>query len=150
MIASPAAYTLIKRFEGLRLRSYVDMAGKWTIGYGHTGEDVGPSMIIGLSDAQRMLADDVEFLEHALTRMIVHHIEQWEFDACISLAYNIGTEAFKRSTLLKFLNFGESKKAAEEFLKWCKTTLPDGRKITVPGLTARRVAERQYFLTATL
>lgn len=150
MLASTAALELIKKHEGLRLRSYLDQAGKWTIGWGHTGDDIGQGMIIGLADAIRYLAEDLHFVEYALTRMIVHEIKQQEFDACCSLAFNIGTEAFRRSTLLKFLNFGESKKAAEEFLRWCKVTLPNGKKISVPGLTNRRAAEREYFLTGKL
>ena len=147
MMASPAAYAMIRRFESLRLRSYLDMKGKWTIGYGHTGDDVGPGMIIGLADAQRFLEDDVHFAEFQLNRMILKQVEQWEFDALISFAFNVGTEAFRTSTLLKFLNFGETKKASEEFMRWTKVTLPNGKKVVANGQTNRRFKERQYFLT---
>jgi len=147
MMASPAAYAMIRRFESLRLRSYLDIKGKWTIGYGHKGDDVGSGMIIGLADAQRYLEEDAHFVEFQLNRMILRPVDQWEFDALISLGFNIGTEALRTSTLLKFLNFGEMKKAGEEFLKWNKVTLPNGKKVVVPGLTSRRYLERQYFLT---
>jgi lysozyme len=150
MLASPAAYAMIRRFESLRLRSYLDQKGKWTIGWGHTGDDIGMGMIIGLADAQRYLEDDVHWLESQLNRMILKSIEQWEFDALISWAFNVGTgpKGAKGSTLIKFLNFGEHKKAADELLRWNKVTLPNGKKIISSGLTNRRYLERQYFLTA--
>lgn len=150
MKASRNAYELIKHYEGLKLRSYMCMAGKCTIGWGHTGDDIGHGMIIGLADAERYLLDDVAYLELRLTKMILREITQNQFDACISLSFNIGDENFRKSTLLKFLNFGEFKKAAEEFLNWRYVKLPNGKKQIARGLMTRRATERHLFLTGKL
>ncbi|HEJ8622398.1 TPA: lysozyme, partial [Klebsiella michiganensis] len=60
----------------------------------------------------------------------------------VSLAYNIGTRALSSSTLMKKLNSGDVKGAADEFLRWNKS----GGK-AMPGLTNRRKAEREVFLS---
>ncbi len=150
MLAGPAAYALIRRHESIRLRSYLDQKGVWTIGWGHTGDDVGPGMLIGLQDAQRLLDEDVHFAEFQLNRMLITPVSQNEFDALVSLLFNIGQARFKSSSLLRFLNFGERKKAGDEFLRWDKVTLPNGKKIISNGLSKRRKAERDYFLTGIL
>jgi len=67
-------------------------------------------------------------------------IKQNQFDALVSLAYNIGLAALKRSTLLKKLNGGDLQTAAAEFLKWDKQA---GE--VLPGLTKRRKAEQKMF-----
>jgi lysozyme len=104
-------------------------------------------MIIGMADAQRFLEDDVHWVESQLNRIILREIPQHEFDALISWAFNVGTTRARGSSLIKFLNFGETKKAADELLAWNKVTLPNGKKVISNGLVNRRRAERQYFLT---
>ncbi|KQD16250.1 lysozyme [Acinetobacter baumannii] len=68
-------------------------------------------------------------------------LTQNQFDALVSLAYNIGSGAFKGSTLLKLLNKGDYKGAADQFLVWNKA----GGKV-MKGLVRRREAERALFL----
>lgn len=147
MLASHGAYTLIKHFEGLRLKSYKDVNGLWAIGYGHCSCRIGPKTVITRAQADRILAKDVAILESMLNRMLLREIEQHQFDALISFAYNAGIYALKYSTLLKFVNLGGTKSAADEFLKWNRGSLPNGKKISIGGLTRRRAIERQYFLT---
>jgi lysozyme len=150
MLAGPDAYRLIKHFESLRLISYPDPKGILTIGWGHTGDDVHPHMIIGKEEAERLLCEDVHFVENQLMRMIVRHpIAQHQFDALVSWAFNIGVERAKKSTLIKFFNFGEDDKAATEFLRWSVVKI-HGKRTQFRGLMNRRSAERELFLTGHL
>lgn len=150
MLAGPNAYSLIKFFEGLRLRSYMDAKGTWTIGWGHTGEDVHPDQIIGMEDALRFLSDDVHWAETQLMKLLIRHpIPQHHFDAMVSWIFNVGVERARKSTLIKFYNFGQDVQASTEFLKWSKVRI-QGRPTVFKGLTNRRNAERELFLTGVL
>jgi len=147
MEVSPAGYKLIRLSEGLRLESYKDEAGHWTIGYGHKRAANYPYTISSIK-AESLLREDVRLVEQALNAMLLCKIEQWEFDALSSWVFNIGPSAARTSTLIQKLNFGEPHlEIASEFLRWNKVTLPDGTKIPKKGLTARRERERQLFLT---
>lgn len=145
MKTSPAGISLIKRFEGLELESYQDIAGIWTIGYGHTGADVNPSSVWTEAVAEAALTRDLEFREEAIDRLVNAQLNQNEFDALVSFVYNVGVGSFKNSTALKRLNAGDRAGAAEALTWWDKATV-DGVRRPVKGLTARRVAERDLFL----
>jgi lysozyme len=139
--ASQRTIDLIKQFEGLRLRSYQDQRGIWTVGYGHTGPEVGPHTVWSESQANLALVGRINAIAGILTGCIVPFVSQNQFDALVSLAYNIGQGAFRGSTLMKKLNQRDFEGAGEEFLKWDHNH--DG---TVNlGLRARRAKEAALF-----
>ncbi|EOJ6089126.1 lysozyme [Klebsiella michiganensis] len=140
---------LIKRFEGCRLTAYPDPGtggAPWTIGYGWTGKVDGktirPGMKIDDAIAERLLRTGVVSFDQAVSKMLKVSVTQNQYDALVSLAYNIGTRALSSSTLMKKLNAGDVKGAADEFLRWNKS----GGK-AMSGLTNRRKAEREVFLS---
>lgn len=135
---------LIKMFEGLRLRAYLCPANKWTIGYGHTGPDVTPSLIISESEAETLLRKDIRTTETYLNKWAQANgvtLSQNQFDALISFIFNIGIGNFTRSTMAKKLIKGDST-ASSEFPKWRLA----GGKVS-PGLERRRAAEKELFLS---
>lgn len=143
MNISAAGLALIKQFEGLKLAAYPDpgTGGEpYTIGYGHTG-GVKRTDTCTLAQASAWLQGDVQGAVRALADMIAVPVTQGQFDACVSLAYNIGISAFRGSTLLRLLNASRYQAAADEFTRWNRA----GGKV-LPGLVKRRAAERALFL----
>ena len=126
---------LIKEFEGCRLEAYVCPAGVLTIGVGHTGPDVKPQMVITQSEADRLLQQDVQRFEKAVIDQINVPLDQCEFDALVSFAFNCGAGALSESTLRRRLNAGEEKPKvfAEELPRWTSGGMA--------GLVRRRDAE---------
>lgn len=134
---------LIKKFEGLRLTSYLCSANVPTVGYGHTGPDVKLNMRITEDEAEKYLLQDVESSEQCVSSFVKAKINQNEYDALVSFTFNVGPTAFVNSTLLKLLNGGADKKViASEFLRWVKG---EANK-EIPGLVRRREQERKLFL----
>jgi len=134
---------LIKKFEGLRLTSYLCSANVPTVGYGHTGPDVKLNMRITEEEAEKYLLRDVESSEQCVSSFVKAKINQNEYDALVSFTFNVGPTAFVNSTLLKLLNGGADKKViASEFLRWVKG---EANK-EIPGLVRRREQERKLFL----
>jgi lysozyme len=131
---------LIESFEGLRLDSYQDQRGVWTVGYGHTN-DVYKGLTITQEQADQYLAMDLHVAESAVDKFVTVPVNQNQFDALVSLAYNIGGGAFGHSTLLSLLNEGEILGAANQFLVWDKTN-----GVVNQGLLNRRAAERALFM----
>ena len=144
MRPSPAAYALIKEFEGLRLHAYQDSAGVWTIGWGHTG-DVKRGQSITIHQAEALLALDIGIAAAAVNRHVEAPLSQNMFDALVSFTFNLGERRLAESTLLKKLNLRDYAAAAAEFGKWVKATIK-GKKVTLPGLVRRRAAERAMFV----
>jgi GH24 family phage-related lysozyme (muramidase) len=138
---NPAGLNLIKDFEGLRLNSYRDAVGVWTIGYGHT-RTAGPGQRITNEQAIALLRQDVATFEKAVTSAVRVPITNNQFAALVSFAYNVGSGALNSSTLLRRLNAGDSNGAVNEFLRWNRA----GGQV-LAGLTRRRVAERDLFLS---
>lgn len=135
----------IKQWEGLVLEAYKDVAGVLTIGYGHTGTDVKSGMRITEERAEELLRADLQFFEKGVSRAIEGtHTRQNQFDALVSLAFNIGLGAFQKSTVLKRLKAGDDYGAGQAFTMWRKATI-NGKKVTVTGLLRRRRAEREMF-----
>jgi lysozyme len=117
-------------------RAYQDIVGIWTIGFGTT-EGVKPGdTITPVQALQRKLAD-VQKFEGALKQCVKVELHQHEYDAFLSLAYNIGPSAFCKSTLVRKLNAGDYAGACTEILRWNKA---GGR--VVKGLANRR--EREF------
>ncbi|EQA1884668.1 lysozyme [Citrobacter freundii] len=149
MQTSPNGIVLIKKFEGCRLTAYPDPgtgSAPWTIGYGWThpvdGKPVRPGMTIDQATADRLLKTGLVSYENDVLKLVRVKLTQGQFDALVSFAYNVGSRALSTSTLLKKLNVGDIKGAADEFLRWNKA----GGKV-MPGLTNRRKAERDVFLS---
>jgi lysozyme len=141
---SPAAYALIKRHEGLRLSAYQDPGGKWTIGWGHTG-DVQPGHVITEHQAEALLMLDAQTAAAAVNRRVKVPLSQHQFDALVCFVFNLGEGRFAESTMLKLINQGCISSAAAEFMRWTKGR-HHGRKITLGGLVKRRDDERRLFL----
>jgi len=139
---------LIKRFEGLRLEAYQDVAGIWTIGYGHI-KTAKPGMKITEKEAEDLLRDDLKDAENAVQSPVKVPVNDNEFSALVSLVFNIGRGAFGKSTALKLLNKDDRIAAADAIELWNKSTV-GGKKVVIPGLVARRAAEKGLFLTPTL
>ena len=137
-----AGLELIKRFEGLRLSAYKCPAGVWTIGYGSTGPHVRPGMTITPREATELLQADLLKFERAVAALVTVTINENQFSALVSFAFNVGEGALARSTLLKHLNAGRIAMAAQEFLRWTKAG-----GVELPGLVRRRQAERDLFST---
>lgn len=148
MKINAAGLTIIKEFEGLRLESYQDIAGVWTIGYGHT-LGVEPDQQITELIADGLLDDDLERVETILTRELERfHLSENEFSALGSLCFNVGCMAAVKPNfkIYKALAARDKAAAADAILLWDKGTI-NGVKQSIPGLTRRRQAERALFLT---
>lgn len=135
-----AGLALIKEFEGCRLEAYRCPAGVATIGYGST-QGVKMGMKINQNQAESLLRQDLERFERGIELAVNVPLSDNQFGALVSFAFNVGINAFSRSTLLKVLNQGYYRTAADQFTFWDKA---DGR--VLPGLTRRRQAERTLFL----
>ncbi|MEO0770936.1 MAG: lysozyme [Cyanobacteria bacterium J06649_4] len=131
---------LIKSFEGLRLRAYRDAVGIWTIGYGTT-RGVRPNMTISEQQAIEFLQQDLARFEKSINDAVQVPINDNQFSALSSFTYNVGPGALRSSTLLRLLNKGDIRGAADQFPRWNKA---GGRELA--GLTRRRNAERLLFL----
>jgi lysozyme len=134
----------IKKHEGLVLSVYRDQAGLPTIGYGHLikpGESFGP---ITEAEASALLMRDVQVAIDAVNGVVTVPLSQSEFDALVSLAYNIGGGAFASSTLVRKLNAGDRAGATAEFVRWNKVR-QGGALVDSAGLTNRRLAEARIF-----
>ncbi|HFY9976724.1 TPA: lysozyme [Serratia marcescens] len=146
MNISKSGIELIKRFEGLRLKAYLDSAGVWTIGYGWTqpvdGKKVGPGIQIDQATADRLLKCGVVQFEQGVNQLVKVRITQGQFDALVSFAYNLGLRSLSTSTLLQKLNDGDKEGAADQFGRWVNA---GGKHLD--GLVARRAAEREMFLS---
>ncbi|WP_440493260.1 lysozyme [Serratia sarumanii] len=144
MKTSAKGREFIKGFEQLRLKAYPDpgTGGEpWTIGWGHT-KGVKQGDRITQEQAEQFLSDDLAVFELTVNSAIKRPMTQNQFDAMVSLAFNIGGSAFAGSTLVKKFNAGDAKGAADEFPKWKNS----GGKV-MPGLVKRRAAEREVFLS---
>lgn len=158
---------LLKRFEGLELEAYQDIAGVWTIGYGHTGPDLdaavedaaagidgerawfqiaGGKVTVSERAAQSLLRVDLAARETAVADAVGVPLNQNQFDALVSFVYNVGAEPFRGSTALRRLNRGDYEGAADALTWWNKATV-NGTLREVLGLTRRRAAEKALFLT---
>lgn len=142
---SQIGINLIISFEDLELDAYDDGISVWTIGYGTTVYPNGVRVKSGdtctLAQAKSYFAHDLNCFEKAVNQRVKISINQNQFDALVSLTYNIGEQAFKDSILLTKLNKGDCIGAVEQFPSWNKV----GGQI-MKGLARRRAAERELFL----
>lgn len=137
---------MIKQLEGLRLKPYRDSGGKWTIGYGHLIKDNEPELRrkqgITQKDADNLLFNDIAIAERAITDNVQTPLNIAQFDALVSLIFNIGVGAFRSSTLLKKLNQKNYAEAASEFPRWRYVGTVESS-----ALLKRRAIEQDMFLS---
>lgn len=135
---------LIKRFEGCRLIAYRCPAGVWTIGYGHT-KGVHEGQKITQDEADRMLETDLVYYEQMTCMMVEQPIGEYQMDALVSMAYNCGVGALRKSTLLKLVNANPNDPHIRDaFMMWNKA----GGKV-LAGLVKRREAEANLYFRVT-
>ena len=145
MSTSQNGINLISSFEGCELKAYLCPAKVWTIGFGTTVYPNGVKVKKGdsctLEQAKQFKAHDLKRFEKTVNDLVKVPLTQNQFDALVSLTYNIGTGAFEKSTLLKKLNTGDYQGAADQFTVWNK----GGGKV-LQGLVNRRAKEKEVFL----
>lgn len=134
MKTSAAGRAAIAQREGNKLKAYRDTKGIWTIGVGHTAAAGDPKpkagMTITAAQSDQILARDLASVEAAVNSAVEVPLTQSQFDALVSLAFNIGSGAFKKSTLVKRLNAGDVAGAGAAFMMWNKPKEIIGRRKT--------------------
>lgn len=141
MEISQNGINLIKKFEGCVLTAYKCPANVWTIGYGHTGQEVHAGLRITQEQAEKYLKNDLLIHSNNVSRLVKVPLTQNQFDALVSFEYNVGYGAFASSTLLKLLNQKKYKESAEQFKRWVYAN-----KKVLQGLVRRREEEKSLFL----
>lgn len=140
MRLSDKGFALIKDAEGCRLKAYVCPAGVLTIGYGHTGPDVTEGETISKAEAELLLRRDVARFEACVSKACPGPTTQSQFDAMVSLAYNIGEASFRRSSVARLHNAQNYPQAQQAFALWNKAN-----KKIVNGLVTRRAREADRY-----
>ena len=120
---SPAGIAKLEQREGCVLHAYRDSVGVWTIGVGHsslagTPPLVHAGMTITQAQATAILESDLAPREDFMNRLLMRAATQNQFDAMMSLMFNIGDGGFKGSDVLKLFNAGDIKGAAAAFMHW--------------------------------
>lgn len=142
---SSSGVDMICAFEGKRLTAYDDGVGVWTIGFGTTvypnGQKVKRGDTCTDDQAKQYMQNDLKKFESTVNNSINVPLSQNKFDALVSLAYNIGSGAFSKSTLVKKLNTGDYNGAASQFDVWVNA---GGKRMQ--GLVNRRAKEKELFL----
>jgi lysozyme len=140
----------IKRVEGERFDVYRDAAGHMTVGVGHL---VLPQDLLRMGDtitpahSDKLLRADLLKAEDAVNSSVIVPLNQNQFDALVSFVFNIGTDNFRRSSLLRKLNEYDYQGALAEMERWNKITNPvSGQKIVNAGLVNRRRLEQDLFV----
>lgn len=146
MTISENGLNLIKKYEGLSLEPYLCPAGIPTIGYGSTYYEDGTRVSMSDSKITEEFAEELlkyninKVYSNAVNRYVAVEINQNQFDALVSFAYNLGTGNLRNSTLLKKINAKDFDGASMEFFRWNKS----GGKV-LKGLTKRREEESKLF-----
>ncbi|WP_429130685.1 lysozyme [Ensifer sp. 4252] len=133
-----AGLALVKQWEGLKTEAYRDVAGVWTIGYGHTSAAgapaVTPGMVISEAQADDILRADLATFEERVLRLVKVSLSDNQFAVLVSFDFNTGR--LGKSTLLNKLNAGDYDAVPAELMKWVNA---GGKR--VKGLVNRRAAE---------
>jgi lysozyme len=126
---------LAREFEGCRLDAYQDIAGVWTIGYGHTGKDVYAGLVWTQAQADEALDHDIQAAQ-SLLLMYSPTVTGGTLDALTDFVFNLGIGNYRTSTLCKEVNAGNWNAVKTELLNW-----DHSNGAVVPGLLRRREAE---------
>lgn len=141
MKTSQLGIDLIKNFEGCKLAAYKDIVGVPTIGYGSTlGVKMGD--VITQAQAEDLLVEDLAPVEIAINSLVKVPLNQNQFDALASFVFNLGRRSLELSTLLRLINRGQFKNAADEFDRWVRAG-----GVVSQGLVKRRAKEKMLFLS---
>jgi lysozyme len=148
MKVNSEGYALIKKFEGCVLKAYKCPSGIWTIGYGNTfyedGMKVKEGDVITQARAEELAKFIIDQFAVTIAPFILQPLNDNQFSACVSLAYNIGTGGFKRSSVFRKLNVNPNDATiADSFRLWNK----GGGKV-LKGLVRRREAEIALYFKA--
>jgi lysozyme len=133
-LSKEGAEKLVTR-EGKRNKAYLDTKKIWTIGVGHTGDEVHEGLVWFDSDILQAFQKDVKWAEDAVNT-VKAVLNQNMFDALVSFVFNVGATAFAKSTMKKLLDQGLYKDAADQFDQWHKP----------PEIIGRRNGEKAQFL----
>jgi lysozyme len=151
-----AGFELLREVEGFIPDAYDDATekpvkpgetakGTLTIGYGHTGKDVKPGLKWTKERGEEELQKDVASVVAKITSMITARLNDNQFSAFVSFAFNIGTSRFKKSSPLNVANQGNLALVPSRMALYNKATIKDktGKKklVIVDGLRNRRTAE---------
>lgn len=156
MKTSEAGKKFIKLKEGLRLNTYKCSSNVSTIGYGHTGSDVRPNMTITKEEAERLFSMDLYVHENNVNKLVKVPLTQGQFDALVSLEFNIGYGSFRSSSILRLVNEKRYNEACKRFLfenpnaktpeeKYKGCWVFNNQKKVVAGLVQRRKEEQEMF-----
>ena len=140
MAITESTLSFITKEEGFRNKAYKDSKNLATIGVGHLIKTDEPHLLnTTLTDEQvkDLLKSDLKWCSEAVESSVRVSLTQNQFDALYSLCFNIGETNFKRSTVVKRINAGDLKGAADAILMWNKPAV----------LQKRRERERALFLT---
>lgn len=148
MIISQKGLNLIKKHEGFRNNPYLCPSGIPTIGYGNTYYNDSTKVKltdtpITLKEGETLLKSVLKHFEQGVSNLIKVELNQNQFDALVSFAYNVGLGAFSKSTLLKLINNNPNDEGIKhQFKRWNK----GGGKV-LKGLKKRRNEEAYLYLT---
>jgi len=144
-IISDIGLALIKSYEGFRPLETILVSGQHVIGYGHECVE-GEAAELTDKQASELLEADLEPFIELINNNVHAPLSQSQFDALVSLSFNIGAYAFLNSTVLHYLNNGQTLAAAAGFDEWRKSTI-SGKVYVVDALVRRRTAEKALFLS---
>ena len=149
MKTSPAGVEALIAEEGERLTAYFDIAGVPTISVGVTdgvtAADVYSKLTLTPQESRNMFMAALAPREQAVERLCTKQPTQNQFDALVSLVYNIGESAFSRSTVLRMHNAGDFDSAAKAFEMWNKAKVSGVLRV-ISGLVKRRYREARMYL----
>jgi lysozyme len=145
MLPSQKCVDLVKLYEGCKLKAYKDQGGVWTVGYGATGYGINKDTVWTQEQADYQLLTRLNAFASQVSSAVGLRVNQNQFDAMVSLCYNIGPAAFRGSTLVKLVNDRDYEAAGKQFLKWDRVG-----GVYSAGLEARRMAEMALFATSSL
>ena len=149
MEVSASGQKFLCSWEACSLTPYQDIAGNWTVGWGHKMEPTDPHVAITQDEADVLLQHELLTLADTLTSFIEVEVTQSEFDALADFSYNAGVGAFESSTVLRRLNVSDMQGAADALLLWNKARdTATGKLVVNAGLSRRRTSERDLFLNA--
>ncbi len=145
MRVNAGGLALIKASEGFRAKAYLCPANVWTIGYGHTAmagpPDVVKGHIMTQAEAEEVLGRDVTQFANQIAPLIRTRLNDNQFSALVSFAYNVGVGGFRSSSVLRAVNAGDFAAVPRRLQLWVKA---GGR--VLPGLVKRRASEAQLFM----
>lgn len=145
-VSGLSVVALIQMFEAFRAETYLDAAGIPTIGFGHTGSAAGSGSVITREVAMDLLMDDIDTATLAVDAAVSRPLTDNQRNALVSLAFNIGGEALRNSTLIRLINSDIHSVSAAQFLRWVHVRVPGGGMRVLRGLESRRQLEAFLFL----